>query len=396
MATPNKLRNYMLTENKKVTFDISLTTFLKVFAIVVGLLFLYLIRDLLLMIVVAVVIASAIDSGVDWLQKKRVPRWLSVIFIFAMILGAAALIVSLLIPPIVEQTQQLITVLPEYVRTIVDKVSVARDFIGQETFDNMFSSLSTVGSSVEGESFSVFGTISGILGVIFSIVIVFVLSFYFTVQENSLKKFIRSLVPIKHRPYIDNLVGRIQKQIGYWLRGQIILGLVVGIMLYIGLSLLGVKYALILAILGGLLEIVPYLGPIISAVPAVFLAFTQRPILALFVLILYIAVQQLENHILVPKVMQRVVGLNPLITIIVILVGVKVAGILGGVLAVPIATAIQVFLSDIFKAKDEKDKEKLKGEVCEVQSKHKPGSEGHKLHEKLQEEVCEEEEANNG
>jgi len=271
----------MPTESKKVIFDVSLVTFLKAIAIVVGLLFLYLIRDLLLMIVVAIVIASAIDSWVDWLHKKRVPRWLSVILIFALIIGAAVLVVSLLIPPILEQAQQLIDVSPEYAQAIVDKVSVARDVVGQETFDNMFVSLSSIGTNVSGESFSVFGTISGILGVVFSIVIVFVLSFYFTVQEDSLKKFIRSLAPMKHRPYIENLAGRIQKQIGYWLRGQIMLGLVVGIMLYVGLSLLGVKYALILAILGGLLEIVPYLGPIISAVPAVFLAFTQRPILAL-------------------------------------------------------------------------------------------------------------------
>ncbi|MBU1178408.1 AI-2E family transporter [Patescibacteria group bacterium] len=381
----------MPTENKKVTFDVSLVTFLKAIAIVVGLLFLYLIRDLLLMIVVAIVIASAIDSWIDWLQKKRVPRWLSVILIFALIIGAAVVIVSLLIPPIIEQAQQLASVLPEYVQTVVDKVSVARDVIGQEAFDNMFASLSSMGSNVSGESFSVFGTISGILGVVFSIVIVFVLSFYFTVQEDSLKKFVRSLIPMKHRPYVDSLVGRVQKQIGYWLRGQIMLGLVVGIMLYIGLSLLGVKYALILAILGGLLEIVPYLGPIISAVPAIFLAFTQRPILALFVLILYIVVQQLENHILVPKVMQRVVGLNPLITIIVILVGVKVAGILGGILAVPIATAIQVFLSDIFELKDEKDKVKLKDEICKAEASDLSGlsNKDRKLRESLREEVCE-------
>ncbi|MFH2104695.1 MAG: AI-2E family transporter [Parcubacteria group bacterium] len=381
----------MPTENKKVTFDVSLVTFLKAIAIVVGLLFLYLIRDLLLMIIVAIVIASAIDSWIDWLQKKRVPRWLSVILIFTLIIGAAVVIVSLLIPPIIEQAQQLIDVLPEYAQAIVDKVSVARDIVGQEAFDNMFASLSSISTNVSGESFSVFGTISGILGVVFSIVVVCVLSFYFTVQEDSLKKFIRSLAPMKHRPYIENLAGRIQKQIGYWLRGQIMLGLVVGIMLYVGLSLLGVKYALILAILGGLLEIVPYLGPIISAVPAVFLAFTQRPILALFVLILYIVVQQLENHIIVPKVMQRVVGLNPLVTIIVILVGVKVAGILGGILAVPIATAIQVFLSDIFEIKDEKDKEKLKDEICKARAGDMSDLSGkdRKLREELREEVCE-------
>ena len=386
----------MPTENKKVTFDISLTTFLKVFAIVVGLLFLYLIRDLLLMIVVAIVIASAVDSWIDWLHKKRIPRWLSVILIFVILIGIATAVFSLLIPPIVEQTQQLINVLPDYVRTIADQLSTARSIIGEQAFDNVINSVGSYSGVTGGESFSVFGTISGIFGVLFSVVIVFVLSFYFTVQEDSLKKFIRSLIPMKHRPYVDSLVGRVQKQIGYWLRGQIMLGLIVGIMLYIGLSLLGVKYALILAILGGLLEIVPYLGPIISAVPAIFLAFTQRPILALFVLGLYIIVQQLENHIIVPKVMQRVVGLNPLITIIVILVGVKVAGILGGILAVPITTAIQVFLSDIFELKDEKDKEKLKDEICKTEPEYGPGlsTKDQKVRESLREEVCEDEKSN--
>lgn len=386
----------MLDKNssQKITFDVSLTTFFKAIVIVVALLFLYLIRDLLLMIVVAIVIASAIDSWIDWLQKKRVPRWLSVMITFVIMIGIIVAIFSLLIPPIVEQSQQLASVLPDYIRTVVDQVSAVRDVVGEQAFDNMFTSLSSIDNPISGDSFSVFGTISGILGVVFSIVIVFVLSFYFTVQEGSLKKFVRSLVPMKHRPYVQSLVGRVQKQIGYWLRGQIVLGLIVGIMLYIGLSLLGVKYALLLAILGGLLEIVPYIGPIISAVPAVFLAFTQRPLLALFVLLLYIVVQQLENHIIVPKVMQRVIGLNPLVTIIVILVGVKLAGILGGILAVPIATAIQVFLSDIFEIKDEKDKEKLKDEICKTEPSDLSGLSGkdRKLREELRQEVCEDSE----
>lgn len=381
----------MLENNQKIVFDVSYAAFVKIIGIVLLLLFLYLVRDLLLMIVVAVVIASAIDSWIDWLQKKRVPRWLSVIFVFLVLIGLFVLLFSLLVPPIIEQTQQLVGVLPQYVQLAFDQLSNFKGIVGERAYDNILSSFSSFDSGVGENSFSVFGTISGIFGGIFSVIMIFVLSFYFTVQENSLKKFIKSLMPLKHRAYIDDLVGRVQKQIGYWLRGQIVLGVVVGVMLYIGLSLMGVKYALLLAILGGLLEIVPYIGPIISAVPAVFLAFTQSPLLALLVVALYIVVQQIENHLLVPKIMQRVVGLNPLITIIVILVGIKIAGVVGGILAVPIATAAQVFMSDIFKHKDEEDKEKLKEEICKTDLKDEAelSQREKKYRQELQREVCE-------
>jgi len=381
----------MLTDNKKVVFDVSYAAFIKLITIVLLLLFLYLIRDLLLMIIVAIVIASSIDSWIDWLQKKRVPRWLSVISVFLVLIGSFVLLFSLLVPPIIEQTQQLIGVLPQYFQIAFDQLSDLKGVVGERAYDNIISSLNPSDSGVGEGSFSVFGTISGIFGGIFSIIMIFVLSFYFTVQEDSLKRFIKSLVPLKHRNYVDNLVSRMQKQIGYWLRGQIVLGVVVGVLLYIGLSLMGVKYALLLAILGGLLEIIPYIGPIISAVPAVFIALTQSPLLALSVVVLYIVVQQLENHLLVPKIMQRVVGLNPLITIIVILVGVKIAGIVGGVLAVPIATAIQVFLSDIFEHKDKDDKEKLKEEICktDVEDDERLSQQEKKYRQELQDEICE-------
>jgi len=194
---------------------------------------------------------------------------------------------------------------------------------------------------------------------------IFVLSFYFIVEEGSFKKFIRSIVPFRHRPYVEDLVGRMQLQVGKWLRGQLLLGLIVGVVIYVGLSLMGVKYALVLALVAGILEVVPYIGPVISAIPAVLIASAQSPLLALLVVILYFLVQQLENHLLVPKIMQKVVGLNPLVIILVILVAVKLAGVLGAIVAVPAATLISVFLKDMFDERDKKDEDKLKTEICE-------------------------------
>ena len=379
----------MENNTKKIIFDVSYAAFLKTILIGLLLVFLYLVRDLLLIMIVAIVIASAIDSWVDWMQKRRVPRWLSVILIFAVLVGLVVLVFSMLIPPIIEQVQQLVGVLPQYFDVIIEQFGKLEGLVGEGAYENIKDVVTSFGDRFGDSAGSIVDTITGVFGGIFSALIVIVLAFYFTVEEDSLKKFIRSLVPLKHRVYTDDLVSRIQAQIGRWLRGQLLLGLVVGILYYIGLTLLGVKYALVIAILGGLLEIIPYIGPILAAVPAVFLAFAQAPYLGLLVIALYIIIQQLENNLLVPKIMQRVIGLNPLITIIVILVGAKIAGILGGVLAVPIATAFQVFLSDIFENKDKKDRKKLRKEICKVESDEKGLTKKEKkLRAKMRKEVC--------
>lgn len=171
------------------------------------------------------------------------------------------------------------------------------------------------------------------------------------VEESAIKKLVWSIAPEKHQPYIMQLINRMQKKIGLWLRGQLILSLVIFILTYTGLSILGVEYALVLALIAGLTEFVPYIGPMLGAIPAVFLAFTQSPTLALFVAGLYYIIQLVENNILVPKIMQKAVGLNPIVSISVLLIGFKVAGVVGAILSIPVATAISVFVQDLFDSK---------------------------------------------
>jgi len=172
------------------------------------------------------------------------------------------------------------------------------------------------------------------------------------VEENAIKKLVWSVAPEKHQVYIMHLVNRMQQKIGLWLRGQLILSLSIFVLTYVGLLILGVKYALVLALIAGLLEFIPYLGPTLSAIPAVFLAFTQAPALALFTLGLYYIIQMVENNILVPKIMQKTVGLNPIISISALLVGYKLAGVVGAILSIPVATAVSVFIKDVFDHKD--------------------------------------------
>lgn len=376
-------------QNRKITFDVSYSTFIKVVVIALLLLFLYLVREVILLMFVAIIIASGIDPWIDFLQKKRIPRWLSVIFIFIVLIGFVSLIVYLLIPPIAQQLQQLAVLLPQYFKVILEQVK-GSDIVNLESgVDSIQKVFGSFGDKFGNLASNIFGTFSGVLKGVISMIIVFVLSFYFVVEENNFKKFIRSITPTKHRPYVEDLVDRIQVQIGRWFRGQLLLGGIVGVMVFIGLTIAGVKYALVLALLAGLLELVPYIGPILSAVPAVFLGFTQSPILGLVVIGIYLLVQQLENHLIVPNVMKRVVGLNPLVIILAILVGAKLAGVMGAIIAVPLVTALHVFFMDIFEIRDQKEKEKLQKEICEIKP-HEAGltAKEIKYNEKLRDELC--------
>jgi predicted PurR-regulated permease PerM len=353
------------TENKKIIFDLSSHSFFKLIAIVLLLVFLYLVRDLLLMIFVAIVIASGIDPLIDFFQKRRIPRSISLLVVYIFLLAVVTLIIYVLVPPIIDQVQQLVSILPQYFQVVSDYLGENFVSVGGE-----LGNIEELTKSLTGRfgdiATNLYSTISNFFGGIFTLVIILVLSFYFTVEENNFKQFIKSITPTKHRPYLEDLVERIQRQIGLWLRGQLTLGLIVGILIFIGLTILDVKYALILALLAAIFEIVPYIGPIIAAIPAVFLAFTQSPVTGLLVIGLYLIVQQLENHIIVPKVMGKTVGLNPLVIILVILVGSKIAGIMGAILAVPIATALQVFLKDLFEIKDAREVAKLQKQMCPV------------------------------
>ena len=197
------------------------------------------------------------------------------------------------------------------------------------------------------------GQLFSFLGGLFSIFMLLVLTFYFSADDQFVKRSVRVFIPVKYQPYSTNLINRIQEKLGLWIRGQLILCLIIFSMSWLGLSLLGVKYALVLAVFAGVTEFIPYLGPFLGAIPAVFVGFTQAPYLGLLVIGLYIIIQQAENLFIVPMVMKRAVGLNPVVVIIAMLIGGTMAGILGILIAIPVATAISVAVSDFVDFKKE-------------------------------------------
>lgn len=337
--------------NRPININISTLTLVKILFVSLMLYFLYLIKDIVIILFVALIFASAVGPWVDWMYSKKIPRALGILSIYLVLFGILGSILYFMIPPIIEQVGQLSNNFPYYWEKITSSLYLLRKYSSQYGFlDNIKTSFVGYSSNINPDGF--FSTVTDVFGGIFTFFLTLVITFYMMVEDNAVKKIVWSVAPEKYQSYILSLIGRMQKKIGLWLRGQLILSLAIFVLDYIGMLVLGVNYALVLALFAGLTEFVPYIGPIIGAVPAIFLAFTQSPILALFVAILFYIVQLVENNILVPKIMQKAVGINPIISISALLIGYKLAGIVGAMLSIPVATAIMVFIKDIFDNKE--------------------------------------------
>lgn len=339
---------------KQITYNISTLSILKVVLVFLILAFLWLVRDILAILFVSLIFASAVDTWIDKLQRYRIPRAIGILLIYIIALGILSGVIILIIPAISGQVLEIAKRFPTYYDKVVTGFVSLREYSDAHGFDaDIQQGLQHLNSKITSNIGSVFTTITSIFGGIVSFFVVLVITFYMVVQENAIKKIVRQVAPDRYQPYISQVINRIQRKVGAWLQGQLILCVFVGLITFIGLSILRVKYALILSLIAGVMEFVPFLGPILGAIPAVFLVFFQSPIKALLVIGLYILIQQIENNILVPKVMQKAVGLNPIISITVLMIGAKVAGIVGALLAIPVATALSVVVKDFFDVKNE-------------------------------------------
>lgn len=330
---------------------------LKVIIVFIALAFLWFIRDVILIVLVSLIFASAIDPWVDHLQKRRgMARGVSLLIIFVVTIGIIALTIGLLVPAIANQAGQLTQNFPHVMDTLLQQFNSAQqtqqgqDLINsvQENLSNLSKSLSNIAGSVFSGIVSLFGGIITLIGILF-------LTFYMTMEENGVEKFVRAISPAQYQPYLLRLIRRVQERLGLWLRGQLILGLIIGALCFVGLVILGVPYPLVLALVAGLTELIPMLGPILGAIPAVFIALTISPWKALFVIILYLVIQQLENNLIVPKVMQRATGLNPIVVLVIMLIGGKLAGITGVILAVPVTIIGDSFIHDFLDRRKRRD-----------------------------------------
>jgi predicted PurR-regulated permease PerM len=331
----------------KQTIDISISAITKTILVLLGLWAIYLVRDVIVLLIVSIIFVSAIEPAVDWLQKKKIPRSASVLGIYFLIIAFLGIVISFIVPPIVDQSKALGENYPVYSEKVTEFLRGIESFVNKNHIAIDTSQIiGNFGNELSNFSRNIFSTTLGVFSGIISLVVIFSLTFYMSVEEDGIKKFIISVTPTKNREYAKNLTDRIKDKIGNWLIGQLVLMFIVFLFVYIGLGLAGIPYALILAIFAGFMEIIPYVGPIISAIPGVVLGFLISPVMGFLALLVYVLAQQTENHIITPQVMKRAVGLNPITVILVLLIGAKLAGATGAILAIPVATAISLVVKD--------------------------------------------------
>lgn len=317
-------------------------------------------KGLILILLISVVLASVIEPGTKWFVRRKIPRLAAVILMYIIIGLVVAGTISFVLPPLLVQTIEAINGLPKYIQTI-DILAPFHDqwLTGVETVLPGLPEVISVGDlggeitkAISNFSGGLFDTMSNFFGGMISFILVIVLSFYLSVREDGVGEFLGIVTPIEYEPYVRGLWRRTQNKIGRWMQGQILLGLLVGALTYVGLLLLGVPHPFLLAVVAGVFEIIPVVGLIISVIPAFFLAFLDGGLgLGLLVLAVYLFIQQIEGHLIYPLVVNKIIGVPPLLVIIALVAGAELAGLVGALLAVPISVALMEYLDDFEKRK---------------------------------------------
>jgi predicted PurR-regulated permease PerM len=310
----------------------------------------YLTRDALLLVYVSALVAIGLSPLVRSLERRglpgarRLPRWAAILVIYLVVIGVLALVGVLIIPPLIDQAQALWMALPNMLHQgqewLVNHGLLSHELTVQEAVQQAPGGANTVGAIV--------GAVWGVVGGVFGIVTILILAFYLLLDADGIGGTFVRLFPPGERARVEDASRRIVTKVSAWLGGQLLLGGIIGSTAAIGLWLLGVPYFYVLALIAAIGELIPIVGPILSAIPAVAVAFTVSPTLALFVVLFYFGQQPLENHVLVPKVMSKQVGLGASLVIIALLVGGSLLGILGAILAIPTAAILQVLFEEAY------------------------------------------------
>lgn len=320
---------------------------------------LYLARQALLLVYVSVLLAIGFRPLVRAIEHqrlvtistRRLPRWVAILIVYLAIVGTLIFVSLLVIPPLIEQAQDLWAGLPGWLdrgQTFLLDRGLLNHRI---TLEEAVRAAPGPGNAV-GRVATAFTTL---IGALVGLVTVLILTFYLLTDSDALFVAFTRLFPPGERARVATVATKISEKVSAWLSGQLILAGTIGSTAAIGLYLLGVPYFYVLALLAAIGELVPMVGPILSAVPAVLVALTLSPKLALFVLLFFVVQQQFENHLLVPKVMSRQVGVSAVVVITALLIGGALLGILGALLAVPSAAIVQVVLQEILDERDRLD-----------------------------------------
>ncbi|MEE8131446.1 MAG: AI-2E family transporter, partial [Candidatus Paceibacterota bacterium] len=328
--------------------EISWSSLWRIFFMLLLVVVFILAKEAILILFLAIVISSALDAPVTYLEHKKIPRILGALIIFFIVLSISSLVLYTIVPITFLELKGLLG--------SFDKLSIPAlgDFSTSQILDRLETGIGNFTDILLSGTASLFDVISSIFGGVIFVLATFILSFYLVVSRDGVEKFLRAVLPDAHEKRVIGIYLKARTKLGLWLQGQLILSLVIGLVTALGLWILGVKYSLLLGVLAGIFEVVPFVGPIFAGILAFIIASTVSLKLGIYVIIFFIIVQQLESQLLVPAVMKKTVDIHPVIVVVSLLAGAQIAGFIGLVLAVPVAVILQEFIEDWSKRKHNK------------------------------------------
>ncbi|MFZ5932934.1 MAG: AI-2E family transporter [Patescibacteria group bacterium] len=296
--------------------------------------FIYLIREIILQFFVALLVMTILDPLVTRLSKWKIPRGLSILFSYILVFAIFGIAIAGIVPALVSESTSFANNLPRYLAGLGIGGALSEQITGQ-----LISQLGNLPGQIVRVSISFFSNLLSVFTVLF-------FAFYLLLARNKLDEQLGFFFGEDNKRSVGRLVDKLETRLGGWARGELALMALVGLSSYVGLTILGIPFALPLAILAGLFEVIPYLGPILAGIPAVVIGLSISPLMGLAVLALYFLVQQVENYVFVPKVMEKSVGVNPIITLLALAIGFRIAGVVGVVISVPVVITLQVLLQE--------------------------------------------------
>lgn len=344
--------------DKEIRVAITSGTVVSAILVITGAYVLWLLRDLALLVLTAIVIASAIEPEIAFLIRHRIPRFFAAILVYVLIFGSVFSLLYFFFPPIIADAAGFLSAMPQYLDALnasgsFANITNASSLIGGshdlQSFVQTLFSLQSMFTAGSGSIIQLFVTF---FGGIFSLMMVIVLSFYFALQDTGVDDFLRLVMPAAYENYSVDLWKRAQKKIGLWMQGQILLSVIVAILVYLGLLIIGIPYALLLAVFTAFAEIIPIFGSLIAGAIAVVVSYSSGGVaLGAVVLGLYVVVNQFESNLIYPLIVKKVVGVPPLMVIVALVAGYTIAGFLGVLLSVPVAAVVLELITDFDKRK---------------------------------------------
>ena len=300
----------------------------------------YVIRDIILQLFAALLLMTVLQPMVNLFVKIRLPRTVSVLLSYIVVFGVFGGVVALIIPALVDQTTSFVNALPLYFSNLGLSSYFSTD-IAKELLNRL--------GSLPGEVFKF--TISVFTNVV-SVLTVLIFAFYMLLSRAKLEDQLGFLFGEEMKRKLGFLINDLEARLGSWARGQFALMFIVGLATYVGLLVIGVPFALPLAILAGLLEIIPYLGPIVAAIPSIIIGFGISPVMGMGTAGVAILIQQLENYVLVPKVMEKSTGVSPIITLVALAIGERFLGVVGMIISIPMVITLQIIFKHLVFEKE--------------------------------------------